>query len=76
MIRSHTGALAGNAEIMRAFLRRCGIVQADSYDEFVETVALFANAPLDARWAAARSCWCRAAAAARRSPPIISTPPG
>jgi len=47
MIRSHTGALAGNAEIMAAFLRRCGIVQADSYDEFVETIALFAHAPLD-----------------------------
>jgi len=47
MIRSHTGALAGNAEIMAAFLRRCGIIQADSYDEFVETIALFANAPLD-----------------------------
>ena len=47
MIRSHTGALAGNAEIMAAFLRRCGIIQADSYDEFVETIALFAHAPLD-----------------------------
>jgi acetyltransferase len=47
MIRSHTGALAGNAEIMAAFLRRCGIIQADSYDEFVETIALFANTPLD-----------------------------
>jgi acetyltransferase len=47
MIRSHTGALAGNAEIMAAFLRRCGIVQADSYDEFVETIALFAHAALD-----------------------------
>jgi acetyltransferase len=46
MIRSHTGALAGNAEVMAAFLRRCGIVQADSYDEFVETIALFAHAPL------------------------------
>ncbi len=47
MIRSHTGALAGNSEIMAAFLRRCGIIQADSYDEFVETIALFANTPLD-----------------------------
>jgi acyl-CoA synthetase (NDP forming) len=47
MIRSHTGALAGNSEIMAAFLRRCGIIQADSYDEFVEAIALFANAPLD-----------------------------
>ena len=47
MIRSHTGALAGNAEVMAAFLRRCGIVQADSYDEFVETIALFTHAPLE-----------------------------
>lgn len=47
MIRSHTGALAGDAEIMAAFLRRCGIVQAASYDEFVETIALFAHVPPD-----------------------------
>ncbi len=47
MIRSHTGALAGNTEILRAFLRRCGIVQADSYDQFVETIELLANAPFD-----------------------------
>lgn len=45
MIRSHTGALAADADIMAAFLRRCGIVQAGSYDEFVETIALFAHAP-------------------------------
>ena len=45
MTQSHTGALAGNAEVTAAFLRRCGIVQARSYDEFVETVALFATAP-------------------------------
>jgi acetate---CoA ligase (ADP-forming) len=48
MTQSHTGALAGNAEVMAAFLRRCGIIQADHYDEFVETVALFAGARLDA----------------------------
>jgi len=47
MIRSHTGALAGNTEILRAFLRHCGIVQADSYDQFVETIELLANAPFD-----------------------------
>ena len=47
MIRSHTGALAGDTEILRAFLRRCGIVQADSYDQFVETIELLANAPFD-----------------------------
>src|SRR5262245_47206104 len=48
MTRSHTGALAGNAEVMAAFLRRCGIVQADGYDEFIETVALFASLKPDA----------------------------
>jgi acetate---CoA ligase (ADP-forming) len=47
MVQSHTGALAGDAEILGAFLRRCGIVQVDRYDEFVETVALFAVAPRD-----------------------------
>jgi acetate---CoA ligase (ADP-forming) len=48
MTRSHTGALAGNAEVTAAFLRHCGIVQAENYDEFVETIALFAAAPPDA----------------------------
>ncbi len=47
MVQSHTGALAGNAEILAAFLRRCGIVQVDRYDEFVETIELFAIAPPD-----------------------------
>ena len=47
MVQSHTGALAGNAEILAAFLRRCGIVQVDRYDEFVETIELFAIAPRD-----------------------------
>jgi acetate---CoA ligase (ADP-forming) len=47
MVRSHTGALAGNAEVMAAFLRRCGIVQVTNFDVFVETIALFATAPRD-----------------------------
>lgn len=47
MVRSHTGALAGNTEILHAFLDRCGIVRASGYDEFVETLALFATAPVD-----------------------------
>jgi acetyltransferase len=47
MVQSHTGALAGDAEILAAFLRRCGIVQVGRYDEFVETVELFAVAPRD-----------------------------
>ncbi len=48
MIRSHTGALAGNNEVLAAYLRRCGIVQVTGFDEFVETIALFATAPPDA----------------------------
>ena len=47
MIRSHTGSLAGDREILAAFLRRCGIVQAAGYDEFIETIELFATAPRD-----------------------------
>ncbi|HZR63398.1 MAG TPA: acetate--CoA ligase family protein [Xanthobacteraceae bacterium] len=47
MIRSHTGALAGNNEVLAAFLRRCGVVQARSFDEFVEAIELFAVAPRD-----------------------------
>ncbi len=47
MVQSHTGALAGDAEILAAFLRRCGVVQVERYDEFVETVELFAVAPRD-----------------------------
>jgi acetate---CoA ligase (ADP-forming) len=47
MVHSHTGALASDTEILRAFLRRCGIVQADSYDQFVETIALYGIAPFD-----------------------------
>ncbi len=47
MIQSHTGALASNSAILAAYLRRCGIVQADTFDEFVETIELFAMAPRD-----------------------------
>ena len=47
MIQSHTGALAGNSEITAAFLRRCGIIDVDRYDEFVEAIELFAVAPRD-----------------------------
>jgi acyl-CoA synthetase (NDP forming) len=47
MVQSHTGALAGNAEIVAAYLRRCGVIQVEHYDEFVETVELFAVAPRD-----------------------------
>jgi acetyltransferase len=43
MIGSHTGALAGNSELLAAFLRHCGIIQPHGYDEFVETVELLAH---------------------------------
>jgi len=47
LTRSHTGALASDAEILAAFLRRCGIVQVDSLDELTEAIELFAVAPRD-----------------------------
>ena len=47
MIRSHTGALASNSEVLAAFLRRHGIVQVRGFDEFVETIEIFATAPRD-----------------------------
>ena len=47
MIRSHTGALASDQVVREAFLRRCGIVSVESYDELVETVELLSIAPRD-----------------------------
>jgi acetyltransferase len=48
MIRSHTGALASDSAVLGAFLRRCGIVQVETFDQFVETIELFAHVPLTA----------------------------
>jgi acetyltransferase len=47
MIGSHTGALAGNSQVLAAYLRRHGIIQAEGYDEFVETIELLAHVRLD-----------------------------
>jgi len=47
MIRSHTGALASNSEVLAAYLRRQGIVQVRGFDEFVEAIEIFAIAPRD-----------------------------
>jgi acyl-CoA synthetase (NDP forming) len=47
MVKSHTGALVRDSEVLAAFLRRCGIVQVESYETFVETIELFALAPRD-----------------------------
>ena len=46
MIQSHTGALASDSAVLAAFLRRCGIVQVETFDHFVETIELFAHVPL------------------------------
>ena len=46
-VRSHTGAMVRDSEVLAAFLRRCGIVQIDSYDTFVESIELFAHVPRD-----------------------------
>src|SRR6185436_3729866 len=48
MIQSHTGALASDSAVLAAFLRRCGIVQVENFDHFVETIELFAHVPLEA----------------------------
>ena len=48
MIQSHTGALASDSAVLAAFLRRCGIVQVETFDHFVETIELFAHVPLAA----------------------------
>lgn len=39
-VRSHTGAIAGDAEVYEAFARRAGIASVRDYDELVETLAL------------------------------------
>jgi acetate---CoA ligase (ADP-forming) len=44
MIASHTGALANDQVIREAYLRRCGIISVETYDEFVETIELLAVA--------------------------------
>jgi len=48
MVRSHTGALASNSAVLAAFVRRCGIVQVETFDQFVETIELFSHVPLAA----------------------------
>src|SRR5258708_15206555 len=48
LIQSHTGALASDSAVLAAFLRRCGIVQVETFDHFVETIELFAHVPLTA----------------------------
>lgn len=40
---SHTGSLAGSPEILRALLRRHGIVQVESIEELIETTCLLAS---------------------------------
>ena len=46
MVQSHTGALVENSEVMAAFLRKCGVVQIEEYDEFVEALELMAYVPV------------------------------
>lgn len=42
---SHTGAMAGSAVVQRAAFERAGVVWTESWSEFVEFPAFFANAP-------------------------------
>jgi acyl-CoA synthetase (NDP forming) len=46
MVQSHTGALVENSDVMAAFLRKCGVVQIEEYDEFVEALELMAHVPV------------------------------
>jgi acyl-CoA synthetase (NDP forming) len=46
--QSHTGALAGNDQVLDGFFRQRGIIRVDSIEELVETAALFARCPLPA----------------------------
>lgn len=41
---AHTGAITGGAVAMSGFLRRCGVVQTTSLDEFRETLLMFGTA--------------------------------
>lgn len=43
---SHTGALAGSADVQRAIFERAGAVWTQSWAEFTEFPGFFANAPL------------------------------
>lgn len=50
LVQSHTGGVVQDADVLAAFLRDCGIVQVDQYDEFVEAIALFAHLRQDAEF--------------------------
>ncbi|MGO9145686.1 MAG: acetate--CoA ligase family protein [Desulfomonilia bacterium] len=43
---SHTGALAGNDEVMEGFFSQYGIIRVDSIDELVETAGIFSRCKL------------------------------
>jgi acyl-CoA synthetase (NDP forming) len=43
--RSHTGALAGDFRTMAALVAHQGVVRVDSFDELIDTMALFARYP-------------------------------
>ena len=72
MVKSHTGALVRDSEVLAAFLRRCGIVQVESYDTFVEQSNCLHWRP-GTTSSLIRSLWCLAVAGVPRSPPTLST---
>ncbi|HPI93409.1 MAG TPA: CoA-binding protein [Deltaproteobacteria bacterium] len=43
---SHTGALAGNDQVMDAFLKQYGIIRVETVEELVETAGIFSRCPL------------------------------
>jgi len=46
--QSHTGAMAGNDEVLDGFFRQWGIIRVDSIEELAETANLLARCPLPA----------------------------
>ena len=58
---SHTGALAGSAEVFAAAARQAGVITVDEPDEALDVAAVLAYLPLPAGQRA--SPWSRSAAA-------------
>jgi acyl-CoA synthetase (NDP forming) len=44
-VSSHTGSLAGNRHVWNAFFRQSGAVQANSFEELLDTIAVFDYIP-------------------------------
>lgn len=45
-ISSHTGALAGSEDIVRALFRKAGVIEAENFDEFLNLIKLISKSSL------------------------------